>query len=63
MTDVRRERIPLLWITVGDTAMAKGFCSNMGDTKYLCVCRRTKGYTQRKGQRNRQEMSQRRCDR
>ena len=42
MTDVRRERIPLLWSTVGETALAKGFCSNMGDTKYLCVCRRTK---------------------
>ena len=42
MTDVRRERIPLLWSTVKETALAKGFCSNMGDTKYPCVCRRTK---------------------
>ena len=38
VTDVRRERIPLLWIT----ALAKCFCSVMGDTKYPCVCRRTK---------------------
>ena len=42
MTDVRRERIPLLLSSVGETALAKGFCSNMGDTKYLCFCRRTK---------------------
>ena len=39
MTDVRREVIPLLWSTVGETAVAKGFCSNLGDTTYLCVCR------------------------
>ena len=25
-----------------ETALAKGFGSNMGDTKYPCVCRRTK---------------------
>ena len=42
MTGVRREQIRLLWITVGETALVKGFCSNMGDTKYPCVCRRTK---------------------
>ena len=42
MTDVRREQIPLLWSTVGETALAKRFCSNMGDTKNPCVCRRTK---------------------
>jgi len=42
VTDVRRERIPLVWSTVGETALAKGFCSNMGDTKYVCVCGRTK---------------------
>ena len=41
MTDVRRERIPLLWSTVREIALAKGFCSNLGDTKYPCVCRRT----------------------
>ena len=41
VTDVRRERIPLLRSTVGETTLAKGFCSNMGDTKYPCVCRRT----------------------
>ena len=28
------EQIPLLWNTVGETALAKGFCSNMGDTKH-----------------------------
>ena len=27
------EQIPLLWSTVGETALAKGFSSNMGDTK------------------------------
>ena len=27
---------------VGETALAKGFCSNMGDTNYPCVCGRTK---------------------
>ena len=42
MTDVRRERILLLWSTVGETAFAKCFCSNMEDTRYPCVCRRTK---------------------
>ena len=42
MTDVRRKTIPLLWSTVGETALAKGFCSNLGDMKYQCVCRRTK---------------------
>ena len=25
VTDVRRERIPFLWSTVGETALAKGF--------------------------------------
>ena len=41
VTDIRRERIPLLWSTVGETALPKGFYSNMGDTKkYPCVCRR-----------------------
>ena len=42
MTDVRRERIPWRWSTVGETALAEGFCCNMTDTKYPCVCRRTK---------------------
>ena len=42
MTDVRRKRNALLWSTVGETALAKGFCSNTGDTKYTCVCRRMK---------------------
>ena len=41
MTDVRRERIPMLWSTLAETALAKEFCSNMGDTKYPCVCRKT----------------------
>ena len=35
MTDVIREQILLLWSTVGETALAKEFCSNMRDTKYL----------------------------
>ena len=42
MTDVRRERIPLLWSTEGETLLARCFCSNTGGTKYPCVCRRTK---------------------
>ena len=51
--DVGREQTPSLWstVTVGGTTLAKGFCSNTGDTKYLCVYRRTKlpgkGYTVR----------------
>ena len=36
--DFRRERIPLLWSTMGETALARGFCSNTGDTKYPRVC-------------------------
>ena len=60
MTDV-------LWSTVGETALAKGFCCKMGDMKRLCVCRRTKLPGRRvhsEVRRNRQEMSQRGiCDR
>ena len=33
--DVRMERIPLLWNIVGETALAKGFYSNMRNTKEL----------------------------
>ena len=40
--DVRKLRMSLLWSTVGKTALAKGFCSYIGEAKYLCVCRRTK---------------------
>ena len=40
--DVRKQRIPLFWSTVMETALAKDFCFNTGDTKYPCVCRRTK---------------------
>ena len=43
MTDVRRERIPLLWSTLGDTALAKGFCSNMGNTKYSVCLQKNEG--------------------
>ena len=42
MTDDRMERIALLWSSVRETALAKGFSFNMGDTKCPCVCRRTK---------------------
>ena len=44
MQYVRRKRLPLLWSTVSvrETALAKGFCSVMGNTKYPCVCRRAK---------------------
>ena len=41
VTAVERKRIPLLWSKTAKTALAKGFCSNMGDTKYACVCRKT----------------------
>ena len=50
---VRREWSPLLWSTVGETALGKCFCSNVGNwlnvfvltwgiQKYPCVCKRTK---------------------
>ena len=42
VTDVRKERIPLLWSIVGETALARGFCSNVRHTKYPCVHRGTK---------------------
>ena len=42
MTDTGKEIIPLLWRTVRERVLAKGFCFRMGDTKYLCVCQRTK---------------------
>ena len=42
MTDVRKERIPLLWSAVRERALAKGFSFNVCDIKYVCVCRRTK---------------------
>ena len=34
MQYVRRKRLPLLWstVSVGETALAKGFCSVMGNT-------------------------------
>ena len=41
VTDVRRERIPLLWSKVREIKLAKCFSCNTGDTKYPCVCRRT----------------------
>ena len=42
MTDVRREIIPLLWSTVRERALVKGFSFDMADMKYSCVYRRTK---------------------
>ena len=37
--DVRlRTRFPLLWSTVKEKALAKGFSSSMRDAKYPCVC-------------------------
>ena len=50
MMDVRREQIPLLWSTVGETASAKAFCSDMGiqniylsaeEQSSMCVCVKT----------------------
>ena len=37
MTRIRTVRIPLLRNAVGETALAKVFCSNMGDTEYIRV--------------------------
>ena len=44
VTGVRREIIPLLWSTyLGKRALPNVLVLiNMGNTKYLCVCRRTK---------------------
>ena len=43
VTDVRRERNPLLWSTVGEITLAKVVVfPNMGDTKYPGVRKRTK---------------------
>jgi len=43
MMDVRRKRVLLLWSTIRERPLAKGFSFNMGDAaKYPCVCRRTK---------------------
>ena len=47
---------PLLWSTVRERALAKGFSFNMEDAKYQCICRRT-----RLKFRDRQR-SQRMCD-
>ena len=41
-TDVRWQRIPLLWSTVREKALSKGFSFNMRDAKFPYVCRRTK---------------------
>ena len=47
MMDVRREQIPLLWSTVGETASAKAFRSDMGiqnirlsaeERSRMCAC-------------------------
>ena len=37
VTDVRRKRIPLLWSTVRETALAKDFGFNAGDTMYMTM--------------------------
>ena len=42
MTDVRKERVPLLWSIVTERTLPRGFSFNMGDAKRPCVCRRTK---------------------
>ena len=41
VTDVRRERIPLLWSRVRERTLSKGFSFNVGNAKCPCVCRRT----------------------
>ena len=42
VTDVRTEKIALLWSRVRERTLAEGFSFNMGDAKCPCVCRRTK---------------------
>ena len=49
VTDVRRERIPLLWSNARQTSLTSAFYLNMergggggGVLKCTCVCRRTK---------------------
>ena len=42
VTDVRRERIPLLWSRERERTLSKGFSFNVGNAKCPCVCRRTK---------------------
>ena len=42
MTNVTRERIPLLWSRVRERTLATGFRFKMGDVKCPCVCTRTK---------------------
>ena len=76
VTDVRRERIPLLWSNARQTSLTSAFYLNMergggggggGSKMYLCLQKNEaawKGCTQYEGQRGRKEMSQRRnCDR
>ena len=41
VTDVRTEKIALLWSRVRERTLAEGFSFNMGDAKCPCVCRRT----------------------
>ena len=40
MKNVRNDRIPLLWGTVRERLLDKGFSFNMSNTKHLCVCRK-----------------------
>ena len=42
VTDVRRERIPLLWSRVRERTLAKDVSFNMGGAKCPCACRITK---------------------
>lgn len=44
MTDVRSNRIPLLWGKVNERALAKGSSFSIGDAECLCVNRRAKLY-------------------
>ena len=49
MTDVRREGISLLWSTIRETALAKGFCSSVGGMKYSCVLKSEAAWNHWKG--------------
>ena len=49
VTDVSRKTTPLLWSTVGEKALAKGFSFNMGDAmenvQCLTLCLRVCSHT------------------
>lgn len=69
VTDVGRERIPLLWSTVNEGPLANGYVrSSMRGAKYLCVFAEERSclervHTVRRSQRRQKINQRRRCDR